>query len=237
MLKASDYRAKAREALRGNWGLAVGTGIGLQVINTIVVYIVFFILALCGILIFGRISTYAQAQEITNYAYVAYLIIMFLVSFVTQTLIVGYYYFNLNLVRGEGFRFDNIFARFNKILKIFGLYFMIGLFTWLWTLLFFIPGIIAAFRYSMAPYIMADNPEIGIMEAIRKSKEMMKGYKWKYFCLQLSFLGWILLGIITLFIGMLWITPYIQASNAAFYLELSGPDEKSVEYEYNSDDE
>jgi len=80
-----------------------------------------------------------------------------------------------------------------------------------------IPAYIAYYRYSMSFYILADNPDIGPLEAIRQSKAMMKGNKWKFFCLQLSFIGWGILSCFTFFILMLWITPYMQVSAVAFY--------------------
>jgi len=72
----------------------------------------------------------------------------------------------------------------------------------------------------MAFYIISDNPEIGAMEAIRKSKEMMRGFRWKLFCLNLSFIGWVLLCVLTLGIGFLWLQPYMNASFANFYQNL-----------------
>ena len=91
------------------------------------------------------------------------------------------------------------------------------LFTLLWTLLLIIPGIIAVLSYSMTFYILADDNSIGAMEAIDKSKKMMDGYKWKYFCLGLRFIGWSLLCILTLGIGFLWLLPYMQVSMVKFY--------------------
>ena len=87
---------------------------------------------------------------------------------------------------------------------------------------------------------MAEDPEVGIMEAIGKSKEMMKGYKWKFFCLEISFIGWILLSLFTAYIGLLWVTPYMQTAFAAFYLEVSGQSGQSgqkTQYEYDLSDE
>jgi uncharacterized membrane protein len=72
----------------------------------------------------------------------------------------------------------------------------------------------------MTFFILRDNPEIGAMEAIDASKQMMLGNKWKYFCLQCRFLGWALLCVPTLGIGCLWLWPYILASNAKFYEDL-----------------
>lgn len=234
MLRARDYRARAREALKGNWGLAVGTGFAVEAISVGLTYIVQFLLMLTGLMNFGSLYSLDAGANISPFGLLAYSILNILVYFVVMSISVGYIYFNINLVKGSDFRFDNIFARIGKMFKIFGLFFMIGLFTLLWTLLFIIPGIIASFRYVMAPYIMAENPEIGIMEAIRQSKEMMKGYKWKYFCLQFSFLGWLLLGMITLCIGLLWVAPYIQAATSAFYLQVSRRNEQ-VGYDLNDE--
>lgn len=235
MLRARDYRAKAREALKGNWGLAVGTGFAVQFIGLAMTYVIRLIMAITGIISFGDIFLAEDTEMYSSgWGIITYFLSTLIPIFVVYALSVGYAYFNLNLVKKVEFRFDNIFARFNKILKIFGLYFMIGLFTFLWTLLLVIPGIIASYRYVMAPYIIAENPEVGILEAISKSKEMMKGYKWKFFCLQFSFLGWILLSCITLGIGLLWVLPYMEAANASFYLEVSG---QNVQYEYDLGDE
>ena len=69
-------------------------------------------------------------------------------------------------------------------------------------------------------YILSDSPELSAMDALKMSKKMMKGHKWKLFCLQLSFIGWGILGILSLYIGYLWLTPYMYASFANFYEDL-----------------
>ncbi|MDD4075223.1 MAG: DUF975 family protein [Eubacteriales bacterium] len=130
------------------------------------------------------------------------------------------YYIDLCTNREPGF--DALFSRFGIFLKALGLRFYMTLFVSLWTLLFVIPGIIASYRYAMAPYIMAQNPNVGIREAVNRSKEMMAGNKWRLFCLQFSFIGWALVCLLTLGVGFLWLTPYMQASTAAFYLDVSG---------------
>jgi uncharacterized membrane protein len=89
----------------------------------------------------------------------------------------------------------------------------------LWTLLLIIPGIIMSLAYSMTFYILADNPDINPIDAIRKSREMMYGYKWKIFCLNLRFIGWGFLCIFTMGIGLLWLLPYMSVSFAKFYEE------------------
>lgn len=97
-----------------------------------------------------------------------------------------------------------------------------GLLVFLWMLLLIIPGIIKAYAYAMAPYILAENPTISITEALDQSQEMMKGHKMDLFILGLSFIGWFLLGVITLGIALIWVIPYFNAAQAEFYLEVSG---------------
>ena len=103
-------------------------------------------------------------------------------------------------------------------------------FVFLWSLLFFIPGIIKALAYSMYPYIIADNPEIDAMEALRQSEEMMRGNKTRLLALFVSFIGWFILCIFTAGIGLFFLMPYIQTSVANFYVDLRGPKVKYAEF-------
>jgi len=90
----------------------------------------------------------------------------------------------------------------------------------LWTLLFIIPGIIMSFAYAMTPYILVDEPQLPIAEAITKSRRMMNGHKFDLFCLYLSFIGWFILCMLTLGIGFFWLVPYVKTAVAAFYEDL-----------------
>ena len=83
-----------------------------------------------------------------------------------------------------------------------------------------IPGMVASYRYLLTPYIMAEASEIRAKDALRKSVELMRGFKWKAFCLRLSFFGWILLIVFTLGIAGLWVQPYMAAAQASFYREV-----------------
>ena len=96
-----------------------------------------------------------------------------------------------------------------------------SIFTFLWSLLLVIPGIIKSYSYSMAGFIMSENPEMSAKEAMEVSMRMMKGNKWRLFCLQLSFIGWGILCVFTVGIGYLWLNPYMNAATAAFYDEIS----------------
>ena len=105
--------------------------------------------------------------------------------------------------------------------------FLQALFTVLWSLLFIIPGIVKAYSYRLVPYILSDNPDMQPTEAITKSREMMNGNKWNAFVLDLSFLGWAMLGIITLgIVYVLYTQPYICATDAEIYNKLKGDSEE-----------
>lgn len=90
----------------------------------------------------------------------------------------------------------------------------------LWSLLLVIPGIIKAYAYRMVPYILADNPNIGVRKAIDLSEEMTRGHKFDMFILDLSFIGWYLLGALFVGVGILFVLPYEDATNAELYLVL-----------------
>ena len=98
--------------------------------------------------------------------------------------------------------------------------------------LFIIPGVIASYSYAMTDYILTENPELTAKEAIEKSKDMMEGNRWRLFCLEISFFGWVILSLLTLGIGSLWLTPYKEASMAAFYREVSGTEKQCLEEEW-----
>ena len=136
---------------------------------------------------------------------------------------IGVCSYNLKMMDNpEEAQFSTMFKGFDVFGKALGLRCWQLLLILLWTLLLVFPGVIAAYRYSMAPFIMADNPEISIRDAVRQSKQMMHGNKWRLFCLHFSFAGWHLLSLLTFGIGYLFLNPYLNAASAAFYLEVSG---------------
>ena len=94
---------------------------------------------------------------------------------------------------------------------------MTGLFTFLWSLLFIIPGIVKSYAYSMTYYIKCDNPSYDWKQCIDMSQHIMNGKKWKLFCLDLSFIGWEFVCCLTYGIGYLWLNPYRQAAHTSFY--------------------
>lgn len=125
---------------------------------------------------------------------------------------------------------NDLFTEFNSFWSAFKVQFLMSLFTLLWTLLLIVPGIIKSYAYSQAMYILAENPEIGAREALKRSEEMMQGHKMDLFVLNLSFIGWYLLGAITFGIAYIWVMPYVQATLTNFYNELKIPTVNSVEF-------
>ena len=132
----------------------------------------------------------------------------------------GYLSFFLKISRNEDVEINELWSKTSMFMTFIAAAILISLFTTLWTLLLIIPGIIAAYSYQMTLYILLDNPNMNVMDAIKESKRMMKGHKMDYFILQLSFIGWIILGIFTLGILYLWLVPYMNVTMCNFYNNL-----------------
>ena len=123
----------------------------------------------------------------------------------------------LNLTVGVKPSVGDLFSQIKNFWPAFKTQFLMGLFTMLWSLLFYIPGIIKACSYSQTMFILAENPTLGAREAIDQSKAMMEGHKMEYFVLLLSFIGWAILGVFTFGILCIWLMPYMEATFANFY--------------------
>ncbi|MGD9199939.1 MAG: DUF975 family protein [Chitinispirillia bacterium] len=148
---------------------------------------------------------------------------------ISGPLLVGLSIFFLHFIRDENTEVEQLFKGFSLFLNSFKAYIIALIFIILWTLLLIVPGIIAALSYSMCYFIIADNPKIDGFEAIKRSKTMMEGHKLRLFYLGCRFIGWIILGILTLGIGFLWILPYMITSFAKFYENIKDLKSPSVE--------
>ena len=137
----------------------------------------------------------------------------------------------LQLVRGQKDKVEvsDLFSGSSEFGSLIVLNLLVGLFTFLWALLFIIPGIVKSYAYSMAFYIKHDHPEYDWKQCIDESQRYMKGYKWQLFCLDFSFIGWILLGTLCCGIGTLWVTPYQMAARANFYENLKAIYDPQIE--------
>lgn len=140
-----------------------------------------------------------------------------IVPFAEVVITMGFMCALLNMIRtGEPVETIQIFGLFKEV-RLWLTLVLMTVYTFLWTLLFVIPGIIKSLAYYMTPFILKDNPDLQYNDAIDLSIKMMRGHKWDLFCLQLSFIGWGLLCILTLGIGFLWLIPYMYTSMASFY--------------------
>ena len=109
-----------------------------------------------------------------------------------------------------------------------------SIFIALWSMLFLIPGIIKGCSYAMTFYIRNDNPGMSANDAITESRKLMEGYKMQYFLLQLSFIGWMILGMLCLGVGTLWVSAYMSTANAIFYEEVKAA--KATQFTTNNQD-
>jgi hypothetical protein len=154
----------------------------------------------------------------------------YLISLVLQVMSsiigAGFVIFLLNTIRKAGACVGNLLDGFGFFLKIILLEVLEGIFIFLWSLLLVFPGIIAAYRYRMALYILVDNPELSARQCLRKSKEMMKGHKWELFVVDLSFIGWSILASLPMlgYAVQIWTVPYTSLTYALYYEKLSGRD-------------
>ena len=143
----------------------------------------------------------------------------------------------LMVIRYQDVKAGDAFSGFNDFWSAFKVTFLVGLFTFLWSLLFYIPGIIKSISYSMSMYVLADNPGKSARECINESKKMTDGHKAELFVLSLSFIGWMFLSALTLGIAYIWVLPYMCATFANAYEslkpacepELEAPDQQSDE--------
>lgn len=131
----------------------------------------------------------------------------------------GVLVYELKFARGEEVDIKMIFDYYNKFLPIFAATLLIGLASGIGMIFLIIPGIIIALGLQMTLLIMADGEEDPIA-CIKKSWNMMNGYKWDYFVFSLSFIGWILLCVVTLGIATIWVAPYIKVSEMLYYDKL-----------------
>ncbi|MBI5585589.1 MAG: DUF975 family protein, partial [Deltaproteobacteria bacterium] len=186
----ADLMRQAREALKGQWGLAV-----------------------VGNLIFLAATSVTQILPLIGW--VANLI-------VGGPLVLGVTLFFLGLSRGQDVQYSRLFDGFQRFVDALITYLLLVLLIFLWSLLLVVPGIMAALSYALTFFLMADRPELKGMDALKESRRLMKGNRWKLFCLFLRFIGWFLLGALTLGIGYLWVMPYLQTTAARFYDDVRG---------------
>ena len=125
----------------------------------------------------------------------------------------------------------DLFVGFKYFWKLFVLNLLISIYTFLWALLFIVPGIIKAVAYSKAYNIFYENPDLSPKECIRQSVQLMDGHKWDNFCLALSYIGWYILCGLTLGVLTLWVLPKVETADYIFYRLITRKDEQQQEQE------
>lgn len=198
MQSSTVYKDRALASLKGNWDkgviatviYAVIVGVGSNIVSAV----------------FGPKAGTALS---------------FVWTLICIPLIWGFYVYFLRVARKEDLAFGHLFDGYKgNWQRIFTTTVLQYIYIFLWALLLVIPGIIKGFSYAMTPYILKDNPELSNNAAIEKSMAMMNGHKMELFILELTFIGWILLGIITFGIGLLLVEPYMMTAMAHFYEDL-----------------
>lgn len=132
----------------------------------------------------------------------------------------GFFVVWLGLARGEKVDYGTMFDGFKDYMRIFLTTLLTTIYAVLWTLLLIVPGVIKSYSYSMTSYILKDNPDLKYDGAINESMRMMQGHKMEMFLLDLSFIGWYILCILTFGIGFLFLIPYWYTARAHFYEDL-----------------
>ena len=186
MILRSELKQNAKDQLKNNWGLAIG------------------IIIVCT-LISGIPNLLA---EIDSESFAISIIIPIITLVITGPLTIGQCKFFINLANRSNPKFSDLWYGFNNMLRAIGVTLLVGVIVFIGSILFIIPGIILAFMYSQVYYIMAENPEMSIMNCLKESSRIMKGHKMDLFILELSFLGWEILMVITLGIAGLYVLPY-----------------------------
>lgn len=248
MKYAADFRRSARDALRGKWIFAVVVGLvavllggtgsnGPEIKLEVNPAGAHASLELSGQTIYsvgrgfdsgstvsGEFGSEATAFLVGSAVYIMIAaIVLVVIYFILGSVVsVGYARFNLQLVDGEKPAFEPLFRYFSYWKTAAVARLLQSIYVLLWSLLLVIPGIVATYSYAMTNFILAEHPELTASQAIARSKEMMYGNRLRLFCLHFSFIGWRILCVLTAGIGNLWLTPYTQAANAAFYREISG---------------
>ena len=220
----SDYRRVARENLRENWALSIGVGAIAWLLGGLIAGSSFIpeltyridgrdvsnikdllnLISVAGISTFGLGSVLGLAQ--------------FIIGGVIE---LGFAQYLLKQYNKANFELRDLFSQSDRLGQGFAQKFLRGLYTFLWGLLFVIPGIVKSYAYAMTPFIMAENPNMSASEAIAASQQLMEGHKGELFTLDLTFIGWDLLAALTMNIGHLILNPYKNAVHAVFYKDLT----------------
>ena len=226
-MEAKTLRSRARANLAGNWGVSIAVAVVAVLLGGLITGVSFFPEMKYDFPLdrFPVLAQYVEGWnrglEIGslkfNFRSGIFGFAAFLIGGVIQ---IGYADFLLKQHDGQNTNFSDLFSKFDFFGTGFAQRFLRSLYVFLWSLLFVIPGIMKEYSYAMTPFILAENPNLTASQAIRLSEDLMDGYKSDLFILDLSFIGWDLLAVLTLNLGHIALNPYKNAAYAAFYRQL-----------------
>lgn len=228
---SAEFRSIARLALKGKWPMAILAGFIALLLGSIASPINFSYNIGSNVNVNGTggaldlentVSFLPDWFPVIAWTMVIFAIIYAILYFVVGSVIsVGYAKFNLEIIDHGDAKVGDLFACMHMWKTAVATRLLTSLFVFLWSLLFIVPGIIASYSYAMTDYILAENPDMTAREAMRASKEMMRGNRWRLFVLEISFIGWMILCVFTCGLGIFGLIPYENAAYAAFYREVS----------------
>ena len=177
-----------------------------------------------------RLGLWGDMTSILKWVYLGLALYVILSIFIGSTVELGYNRAVLLRAKGQAIHKGTLFYYFPVWFNSVVLRMFLAVKAVLWTLFFIIPGFIAVLNYALAPYIFAQHPRMNPGDAIKISKHLMKGYKWKLFTLILSFADEIIISIVALGIPFIYVIPRIKAAVAIFYGERIALHNEEVKY-------
>lgn len=218
-MERREIKRAAKKLLKGNWKVAILNLIIISVLTGAVSQVIFTLLGtgssitMIDSVLQGNLSDPMMTAETSVTTSVLTSLISILVGFISGLLYAGYAWNILDMIDGAKLSIEGMFQTFRRerIFKTTGLIIVTSILIMLWSLLLIIPGILKSYSYSQALNIMKDNPSVSIMDALEQSRKMMKGKKWKYFLLQLSFIWWYIVPFVVYALIILGSTKTINA--------------------------
>jgi uncharacterized membrane protein len=241
MKTRKELKQQSKDLLKGHWG----TAILLNIIPTLLIVALIVLVIITAASILGTmgyhytdIANYAVKESQSNRSNYAAIVR----GAVSTVFMVGVQYTFLDWLRNRQYQVEPLRDAFQVFTGRYfwgtiGLMVLTYCYTTLWSMLFFIPGVIKSYSYSQAYLIYKDrrgkngDQPVNVNQCITISRHMMNGHKWDFFVLQLSFLGWGILSVLTLGIGFLWLNPYKNATYAGFYDDLKQAIEQQASVE------
>ncbi len=226
-MSRAELKKNAKASLKGNYGQAI-----LLMLLTMAIPVS---ISLVGCSVMG-LDFSANGFDVVKFGS-DWLILELIIYIVTSAIALGMVNFFLKISRNKEASVGDLFSKVNLFFLYIGTSFITGIIIGLGMILLVVPGVIATLNYALVDYILIDNPELGIVGSIKKSKEMMKGHRVELFVLVLSFIGWTILASLTFGLLLFWLIPYMNVTMANFYNKLRGPVEEEVEEEKEEEPE